>query len=297
MMYIAGETQETSLETLALVENIIRDQVLLMITTANDLAVRRGSGAFSNNDIIFQFRHDTPRIARLRTFLGWKSIRKTIKDDDDKDAGRVDMATFQDSAFDKTIDGTVQETLTRTIKPPTITLPWDLPSFFSETIPYEDQDELCRSNEDALQRLRRADEATKDMTTEEYVTWSEYRHASFTWRRTKRFREWSGLGVIADHKPTDDVLDILGFLTCEMVQALTELALEIQEQEQRWKRNGEVCTSPCKKPTGGIFTPSARTRLPIEPQHVRQAFGRLQAGKRSRVMLDSTLRNKQTKTI
>ena len=82
-----------------------------------------------------------------------------------------------------------------------------------------------------LQRLRKADERTKAMTKEEYVTWSEYRQASFTWRKGKRFREWAGFGIVTDSKPSDDIVDILGFLTFEMVQTLTEVALKVKEQE------------------------------------------------------------------
>ncbi|KAF3343435.1 Hybrid signal transduction histidine kinase J [Verticillium dahliae VDG2] len=86
MMYIAGETQDTSDETTTLIESIIHGQVVHMLTTANDLALRRGARLFTVADLIFQFRHDTPRVDRLRTFLTWKAIRKTVKDADDKDA-------------------------------------------------------------------------------------------------------------------------------------------------------------------------------------------------------------------
>lgn len=34
-MYIAGETQDPSVETIAVVEEIIRDQVVLMVRTAS----------------------------------------------------------------------------------------------------------------------------------------------------------------------------------------------------------------------------------------------------------------------
>ncbi|EEY19368.1 predicted protein [Verticillium alfalfae VaMs.102] len=86
MMYIAGETQDTSDETTTLIESIIHGQVVHMLTTANDLALRRGARLFTVADLIFQFRHNTPRVDRLRTFLTWKAIRKTVKDADDKDA-------------------------------------------------------------------------------------------------------------------------------------------------------------------------------------------------------------------
>jgi hypothetical protein len=52
-----------------------------------------------------------------------------------------------------------------------------------------------------------------------------------TYRKGKRFREWAGFGIVTDSKPSDDIVDMLGFLTFEMVQVITEVSLKIKEQE------------------------------------------------------------------
>jgi transcription initiation protein SPT3 len=177
-------------------------------------------------------------------------------------------------------------------------LPWEPASFFPVEVPErddEEDDEEEEMNYITLQRLRKADERTKAMTKEEYVTWSEYRQASFTYRKGKRFREWAGFGVVTDSKPTDDVVDILGFLTFEMVQTLTEEALKIKENEDLHR---ERAGNPKKRkaPGGrGLFDPPSEGRTPIEPRHIQEAFRRLQARpKKSRAMLNFTRLKQRT---
>src|SRR6201992_2169666 len=94
------------------------------------------------------------------------------------------------------------------------------------------------------------------MTKEGYVTWSEYRQASFTFRKGKRFREWAGFGVITDSKPNDDIIDILGFLTFEIVQTLTEEALKVKLAEDLAKKRSGVSTEQVgqkRKREPGLF--------------------------------------------
>ncbi|KAM0330612.1 hypothetical protein ACHAQA_003561 [Verticillium albo-atrum] len=271
MMYIAGETQEPPDETTALVEDIIHEQVVHMLTTANDLAFRRGSRYFSVADLIFQFRHDTPRVDRLRTFLTWKAIRKTVRDADDKDPIEEEAEVEE-------------ATSTRVI--PAVNLPWDLPSFFSEQVPDpEDAAADALTSNASLEKLQRDDERTKNMTVDEYATWSEYRHASFTWRKAKRFRTWAGLGVIADHRVGDDVLDVLGFVTSEMVRRLTIEAMAVQASESKG-----VDVAPSQQTTvEGLFGGTVDGREAVGPQHVRVAFQRFQTvPKRKRALLIGT---------
>ena len=119
------------------------------------------------------------------------------------------------------------------------------------------------------------------MTKEEYVFWSECRQASFTYRKSKRFREWAGFGIVTESKPNDDIVDILGFLTFEIVQTLTEEALKVKEREDREKnrRGGGENGESSKKRTRetGLFDPPEEGRTPVETRHIREAYRKLQA--------------------
>ncbi len=129
-----------------------------------------------------------------------------------------------------------------------------------------------------VERLHQTDLKTVAMTADEYMVWSEYRHASFTRRRAKKFREWSGLGIIAEHRSSDDVLDILGFLTSEMVQHLTTLALAFREQEQMHQSATALQGNAVRESRPGLFSSDRLdpVKLPLEPHHIRRAFEAVQ---------------------
>ncbi|PHH69209.1 hypothetical protein CDD82_7918 [Ophiocordyceps australis] len=295
MMYVSGETAEPPVETTTMIEDIVRQQVIELLRNCTELCSRRGSKSISINDLIFQIRHDQAKVSRLRTFLSWKDVRKNVKDSDDKGAD-ADLA-----AGDDTVGGVVGsggggvpvEEAAKKNKKAKVRLPWEPTSFYNIEVPEredEEDEEEDEMNYMTLQRLRKADERTKAMSREEYVTWSEYRQASFTWRKSKRFREWAGFNLVTDSKPSDDIVDILGFLTFEMVATLTEVALRIKEQED--VARAQTSADPAsrkRKRHGGLFEFPDEGKTPIEPRHVEEAFRRFQhRPKKSRAMLNGT---------
>ncbi|KAI2620030.1 TFIID-18kDa-domain-containing protein [Hypoxylon sp. NC1633] len=293
MMYVSGETGEPSVETTAMIEEIVRQQVIEMLRNCTELAARRGSRSITINDLIFLIRDDAPKVSRLRTFLSWKDVRKSAKDSDDK-GGDADINVAEDPAGGVMPGGPAMEEAAKKNKKAKVKLPWEPSSFYNQEVPErddEEDDEEEEMNTITLQRLQKADDRTKAMTREEYVTWSEYRQASFTYRKGKRFREWAGFGIVTDSKPSDDIVDILGFLTFEMVQTLTEEALKIKEQEDLWKERsgGENSGTKKRKLAQGLFDPPNEGKTPVETRHIQEAFRRLQARpKKARAMLSGT---------
>ncbi|OTB06419.1 hypothetical protein M426DRAFT_318829 [Hypoxylon sp. CI-4A] len=293
MMYVSGETGEPSVETTAMIEEIVRQQVIEMLRNCTELAARRGSRSITINDLIFQIRDDAPKVSRLRTFLSWKDVRKSAKDSDDK-GGDADLGVADDPAGGVMPGGPAVEEAAKKNKKAKVKLPWEPSSFYTQEVPErddEEDEEEEEMNSITLQRLNKADERTKAMTREEYVTWSEYRQASFTYRKGKRFREWAGFGIVTDSKPSDDIVDILGFLTFEMVQTLTEEALKIKEQEDVWKERsgGENPGNKKRKLAQGLFDPPNEGKTPVESRHIQEGFRRLQARpKKARAMLNGT---------
>lgn len=113
MMFVSGEQAEPSAETTYLIEEIVREQVIEMVSPkcclsallvliqrqlkeATILANRRGSKSISIVDLIFQIRHNTAKVSRLKTFLSWKDVRKNVKDSDDKGGGDADAIDLED---------------------------------------------------------------------------------------------------------------------------------------------------------------------------------------------------------
>jgi transcription initiation protein SPT3 len=140
----------------------------------------------------------------------------------------------------------------------------------------EDESEI-EANMATLQRLKTADERTKNMTKEEYVHWSECRQASFTFRKARRFRDWSGMSQLTDSKPHDDIVDILGFLTFEIVANLTEEALKIKEVEEEMENKNGNDNTKKRKREGHLFDLPDKDTKPVMARHVQEAYRRLQA--------------------
>ncbi|KAK4151131.1 transcription initiation factor IID, 18kD subunit-domain-containing protein [Chaetomidium leptoderma] len=331
MMFVAGEMREPPVETTTVVEKFVRDQTIHMLVVAGELAARRGQAKFTTNDILFQVRHDPGRLARLQNHMRWKQIRKKAKVKDDEAADDVDLDEVDDlideddgcgeaeatGPADEDSDFSAHQSKNRgkmNTGAPDVsihTLPWELLSMFPHaldipaiaSLEMDDGDSADpdlgllpgkTTNPWLLDRLMKNDERTRGMTADEYTTWSECRAASFTYRKKKAFREWCGLGVVADYRAKDDVLEILGFLTSEWVQTLTERALVVKEQEARAKKFEDaqrkaglkrkleepgpfsVRDDERKREGQDANDEQPVSKSPVQPCHVRRAFEVLQ---------------------
>ena len=238
-------------------------------------------------DLFFQIRHDSAKVSRLKQFLSWKDVRKTAKDSDEKGPEvELDDPLAQDPTAGPSV-GPAEAGKKGKGGRTRIVLPWEIQSFFSEQVPEredDDEEEEEEMTSATMARLKDADERTKGMTREEYVHYSECRQASFTFRKGKRFREWAGFGIVTDSKPNDDIVDILGFLTFEIVQTLTEEALRVKKQEEEVasKKGGgdagkdKEGQGKKRKREQGLFDPPEEGRTPVSTRHVQEAFRRLQ---------------------
>ena len=70
MMFVSGETVEPSTETTGIIEELVRAQVIEMLTQATTLANRRGVRSISTADLIFLIRHDKAKVSRLKKLSG-----------------------------------------------------------------------------------------------------------------------------------------------------------------------------------------------------------------------------------
>ncbi|KAG8672077.1 Transcription initiation protein spt3 [Fusarium poae] len=295
MMYVAGETQDVSVETLTMVEQIVHEQIRHLLSIANEIAGRRRKRTIDIDDIIFQIRHDTNRVARIQRLLRWRAIRRDAKKTN-RDAGGdgdadVDMDD-EDFSEDPLESPPTEEAAGKKTEPAAGILPWDMEYFYSIVPPGGETNEtlLNKAGDVSLESLRWADEITKNMSKQEYDRWAMYRKASFTTRKTKRFQQWAGIGVIARVVKKSDTLEIIGFLAVEMVKRLTDIALTIQAQDlAAFKRRNGQCAAAVGSRRHGLFVPVDTDRPPINVEHIRRAFDETQMKpKKKRVRLNRT---------
>lgn len=289
MMFVSGETKDPPESTTELIEDIVRDQVVHLILQAQRTANARGQRAISPEDVIFMIRHDKAKVNRLRTYLSWKDVRKNAREQESGELGAsgndiVDGGGSGHSGDKQNGSSNDSGTGGTDTKNPimkqkkSLRLPWELEFMFSEQpLNHGDDshDDVDEDEREALlaqmKRLKQNDDRTKHMTRKEYVHWSECRQASFTFRKSKRFREWCGMSQITESRPNDDVIDILGFLTFELVCSITEEALKI-------KRAGNGLSPQAQKSRKRrhLFDRPDDDSMPIEAIHIQEAWRHMQ---------------------
>lgn len=306
MMFVSGSTSDPPLATVVVVEDIVRSQVVHLVNRATALARQRGARNISVEDIMFLIRHDVAKVNRLSTYLAWKDVRKNARDQD-AGATAADNDLLDDPASG--LGGAEK----KGAKQKTVRLPWKAENMFAipmgavaarpaaaeagepeladgygsdapapilddgdgeAEVEGEESDlEDSEAQQIMSERLRNADLRTRNMTRDEYVHWSECRQASFTFRKVKRFREWCGLAHITDAKLQDDIMDVLGFLTFEIVANLTADALKVKE---RWEQSSKRET-PDRPQVGNLFKLPSMDETPLLPVHVRAAYRQFEA--------------------
>ncbi|KAF9782177.1 TFIID-domain-containing protein [Thelephora terrestris] len=296
MMFVFGEVQDPTTETVNLVEDIVRGQIIELIVQARNLASRRGARYLSAEDLIFLIRHDRAKVNRLRTYLSWKDVRRHAKDSGGDGGAGMEVETLEDGADDK-LNAKAQKI--------TIKLPWEILTIYSEVLPQDDEEDEddIEAHEASVLRLKEADDVTRQMTREEYQHYSDCRQASFTYRKAKRFREFLNLPSHLDLRANDDTVDIVGFLAFEMVRSLTIAGLEVKKSleesylhedyaspvsgkrklgmsgdsaNKRRRDDSPDCEQPSALPACSLFLPPPEARTPLRPEHIQDAFARMQ---------------------
>ncbi|CAN3376323.1 hypothetical protein DIURU_004061 [Diutina rugosa] len=296
MMFVTGEVNDPPVETTNIIEEIVRGQVIEILLQATKTAALRGTKSIAPEDVIFLIRHDKAKVNRLRTYLSWKDVRKNAKDQEnggtegliEGDAGGGGGGASGSGAAGAANPASDSAKMLSRYKKSKIRLPWELQFMFSEQhLETAEESEQIDDDEKAaslasLKRLKMADDRTRNMTKEEYVHWSECRQASFTFRKAKRFREWAHIAQLCDSRPNDDVIDILGFLTFEIVCSLTEEAMAIKNSEERLhqlksKEEKVKDSKPKQQKRKYLFDKPDELAKPIMPYHIEEAWRRLQA--------------------
>ena len=121
-MFVFGEVQDPNPDTVNLVEDIVRSQIIELvhpwviivaeshisqIIQARSLANKKGARYVSSEDLIFLIREDKAKVNRLRTYLSWKDVRKHAKDSGGADGGNVEVDTLEEGGTQSSSTHTV----------------------------------------------------------------------------------------------------------------------------------------------------------------------------------------------
>ncbi|KAI9018443.1 transcription initiation factor IID, 18kD subunit-domain-containing protein [Hyaloraphidium curvatum] len=298
MMFVFGEVAEPLPASSRLIEDIVRTQVTEILRCAIRSARSRGGvrAALVAEDIIFLIRRDRQKLNRLRLFLGWKEVRKNVKDKEGR-ANDVSAEEMLDETLEGARDadwagsgpqaGSAQPPSSRTSHR-RIRFSWDPLGTYSGVLGDMDEDEAGDEDRreaytDQMARLKAADEVTRTMTNEQYLFYSECRQASFTYKKAKRFKDWSSLSLHGGVKASVDVVETLGFLSYEVVSQLTETALAVKREWDAGTRSFQRRSDANESPDVGLggehtlFAKERSLRQPLRPAHVYEAYRRLES--------------------
>ncbi|GAA5833303.1 hypothetical protein JCM11251_005198 [Rhodosporidiobolus azoricus] len=235
MVYVFTGIREPDEELVNYLEDVIQ---------ARTQATRRGSRFLTVEDLVFLVRHDRAKVNRLRSYLSWKDVRKK----------RV-----MEPEADEELDGMEEPVSDKALKvvKTAVRLPWELADQWADYLRGEDEpeDNEAEAYEVNKRRLKEAEEITRNMSREEYEQYAQARQASFVYRKGKKFRDFLSLPTLLDVlSPTDEVLDVLGFLCYECVRALCDAGIitkqAVAEGVERVKAREEAREKKRKREEG-----------------------------------------------
>lgn len=114
-----------------------------------------------------------------------------------------------------------------------------------------------------LTQQKELDELTQNMTSEQYDYYAECRRASITFPNRKLFKEFVNMHSLAHTDVGDDIVDMLGYLSYEIVQSICKMSLTIKAKNE------------------GVFVVPAKRGLPTDAETAEYAS---RAGKLQRVL-------------
>lgn len=244
-----GDSKNAHESTTKLIENIIKSNIIKLISEAERIKNIRKAKFISLEDICFVIRRNKFKLKRIICSLSFKELRKKIADEVEEIVEIEDECRFDWMIECKKIiskcDG---KTCCNLIKN-NLDIPVKQNSEFNE-LNFEQDDEIIRKskhnesndnheNEDVnllneqcssydndyIERLKRIDLITRNMSINEYLEFTECRQASFTYRKAKKFREF-----IEFDKIKDEIVDVLGYICYEMVSQIVDEGLKIKSK-------------------------------------------------------------------
>ncbi|XP_062072905.1 transcription initiation protein SPT3 homolog [Lepus europaeus] len=209
MMFSLGDARRPVHETVVLVEDVVRTQLINLLRQAAEVSQLRGARVISPEDLLFLMRKDKKKLRRLLKYMFMRDYKsKIIKsiDEDDLPENKVSGSSKTNKRqkivqdFFNSIDQT------------------------GELMAMLENDEI---DEVKQERMERAERQTRIMDSAQYAEFYKSRHLSFS-KKSSKFRDWLDCSSM-EIKPTVVTMEILADLAYETVAQLVDLALLVRQ--------------------------------------------------------------------
>ncbi|KAF7684068.1 SAGA complex subunit spt3 [Astathelohania contejeani] len=217
MLYSFGDIKEPKDTTAKYIEDMLKSHIRALIQEAKEIQYVRQGKHLSLEDFCFVLRHDPIKLKRISNFLKFRILKKRL----------VEKSADTDEIDDAECD---EESTSNN----------------EETLDYEwlDQNLDEIDDKEMKSRLIRIDELTKNMSKQEYLEYSECKQASFTFKKSAKFKNFIGIEKIKAY-----LVDVLGYICHDALQLVALKALELKKENSN------------KRMKKGKFKPTPNTGL------------------------------------
>lgn len=225
MMYSFGDSSKPLRETAVLIRKVVLQELISVIKRLDAFCVQCSIGAVSLKEVLFLYRKDYGKLLRIINYLKFKDLKSTAMK-----YVKLDSTKEQENEEDIFQTKTNLQTKSR--------LNYCL-EYFHDIDPTGHIAELIEneSYEDALKKKRdkRLEKMTRDMTSQQYIAFSEARQSSFASHNNhSKFSEWLFSSIPSKTTtPIDpNLVEVLAYLAYEFVGEIVELALLVKEERR-----------------------------------------------------------------
>ncbi|EGD74791.1 hypothetical protein PTSG_07024 [Salpingoeca rosetta] len=211
LMFQHGEVERLSDDARALIEDIARQHVILLAQECNAAAEVRGADQLDWSDIAFALRKDGVRLARLTQFVRLRGMSSK----DVRASKPAVQRAWQFGTWD----------LLNSLNDMTA----EKPLHYSKGVA---DDIRASSTSQCHLALEMSDKAHKLS-----------RRASFTYKKAKKFRKWIQFHHFVQRRPSDDMIELFGFIASETVAELAQTVRRMIRDSAKRRKSKRMVVS------------------------------------------------------
>ncbi|XP_042863253.1 transcription initiation protein SPT3 homolog isoform X1 [Penaeus japonicus] len=213
MMHGFGDCRRPLLETAAVIESVVHQQMTLFLHLATDISEQRGSKVVGPEDILFIMRKDPVKLQRIVHYMGVRDLYQRAR----TSTSGSSVSELQELSGEGGGEISRKKICTNFLQS------------IDQTGQYEPLYSSSIHDPVKNERAHRLNVMTQGMSNQRYKEYCEARKASFCPRlRVNKFREWLLRDDNSEVKLSHLVLEMLNRLAYETVAQIVDLALLVK---------------------------------------------------------------------
>lgn len=212
MMHGFGDCSTPLAESAALIEQIVREQIMVALYKAEEIAKQRNARFIGIEDFLFLLRHDKIKLRRLVKYMELKDMKrhmlfKPVDEETDNSEGDIKPQPKKRKKICYDFLNNIDQT--------------------GELISVCKEENFV--DEVKHERALRAEVMSQGMDAQKYLDFCTARQVSFVSRyKPQKFRDWLFQGITLEVKPNPLAMETLSYLAYEIVAQVMDLCLIVK---------------------------------------------------------------------